>query len=127
MGQSEDDLLSCHDACGPPCWEGLLSRFGGCFELSIGRLRYSGDEIIGSGVVEVDPGGCLGRDKFVIDEVVGVNNIFDLFVGCRIVGHGSACSGKVLGCSVQSSLCDLLIGRHSEGGSRGENVGRSSG
>ena len=94
----EHDLLSGQQACSLPCREGLLGRSHCRLELFIGGLRDAGDEVVGSGVVEIDPLRGLRSYELVVEEVLRVDGLLDLFVRggvfcCRRLEGG--CSSRL--------------------------------
>lgn len=52
-------------------------------EFLIRTLRDTGDEVVGSRIVEVDPRGCFGVFELVVDKVAGSARRFDL----RMIGR----------------------------------------
>lgn len=108
MCQAEDDLLPCHYGSGSPFGEGLLRRLNGRLQLCISALRDSGDEVIGRGIMEIDPGRSLGRDKLIVDKVGRVRDLLDLCMGSRVVCLCSGSSGQVFGGSMESARGRLL-------------------
>ena len=114
MRQLEDDLLLGHDRGSSPFGKGCFGRGNSRFQLFVCRLGNTGDEVVRSRVVEVDPLRSLGGDELIVNEVVGVDDILNLLVGGRIVGDGGTRGREMLGGGMKPSLCDMLVWRHSE-------------
>ena len=91
----EHDLLSCEEARGAPCWEGLLGAGDGGAEFGVGSLGDVGDESVCCGVMEIDPRVGLGVDELVVEEVLCSSGGFDGVVVCWVyflsIGSGGGC------------------------------------
>lgn len=105
----EDDLLPSHDAGGTPCWEGLLGRFDGGAELLISALGHTGDEVVCSRVIQVDPLRSLGGNEFVIEKICSVNGVGNSLVGGRVFSSGASrgggCGGELSGGGMEPTGC----------------------
>lgn len=105
----EHDLLLGNNAGSAPGWEGLLGRLDGGTEFLIGALRHASNEVVGGRIVQVDPGGGLGSNKLVVQEIGGVDGVGDGAMVRRVLGGGSSrggsCGGELLGSGVESTCC----------------------
>ncbi|KAG9967192.1 hypothetical protein KCU61_g633, partial [Aureobasidium melanogenum] len=83
MDELEHDLLSVQQTSGLPCREGLLGRCHCCLEFFIGGLRDTGDEVVGRGIMEIDPLCGVGGNELVVEEVLCVDGLLDLILSGR--------------------------------------------
>lgn len=82
----EHDLLSREQTRLAPRLERLLRAVDGGYEFLVGGLRDARDEVVGGGVVQVDPLRGGGVDELVVEEVLGVWGGGDFLVGGRVRG-----------------------------------------
>ena len=71
----EHDLLSCKDARRLPPRERGVGAVDGRLEFCLSGLRHARDQVIGGGIMHIDPGRGRRGPELVVDEVGGIDGL----------------------------------------------------